>query len=98
MIRKVDSSLVRSAATVVVVATFFAGCASVQTAHQRGIDAADFGFDAARVAYCDAVTMGAVRRQFGRDIAGLGDYLRACGWYEEQVMAWVNGGAEAYRE
>jgi len=87
------------AATAAAAAVFFGGgCSSIDRAYDRGVEAADYTLDAARVAYCDAATMGAVRREYGRDVAGLGDYLRACGWHEKQIEAWGQAGALRQRD
>lgn len=70
---------------VLIGSVLLSGCATVQQGYAVGVEAADQLFAAARVAYCNAQTIGAVRRFYGRNTEGLSEYLRACGWDEESV-------------
>lgn len=67
------------------------GCSNVPTLHDvsdSAEEAADTNFEVGFWRYCKAQSMAAVQRRFLRNTPGLVDYLRACGWEEEQVQTW----------
>ena len=65
--------------------TVLQGCTSLDAAGRTTAEAADKNFTIARWHYCEGQSIGAIKRNFGRNTEGLQNYLRGCGWFEEQV-------------
>lgn len=76
------------------VSLILSACAAqIQQADQAAQAAADSALVLGRIGYCDAPTLGALRRAYGPDLAGLRRHLLACGWTPEAAAA-VTGGGE----
>ena len=78
----------RAVIIVILAAWVLSACAigsGLETVKDSAADAADFTLKAARVGYCDAPTLGAMRRDLKGSIAGLLDHVKHCpGWQDDR--------------
>ena len=74
-------------------ALLLGGCSNLQPildqTQREGIATADALLAAGRIAYCDAPTLGALRRHYGSDLAALRQHLLACGWTAQALASLI---------
>lgn len=75
----------------VALAFLLGGCSSWGQVHADLKAKTDFSLDAAQVLYCDAPTLGALRREYAGNMEGLRNHLIACGWSPGMASALLYG-------
>lgn len=75
----------------VLMAFILSGCTSIgqyaEQAHAQAQAAADATMELGRIGWCDAPTLGAMRRWYGADLSGFRQHLESCGWDAEHIKA-----------
>lgn len=74
------------------VSAILSGCAvSLDRVGYETAEVADKNFTISEWHYCEAQTLGAVRRKFRRNLDGLENYLRGCYWTNQEIGAFMGG-------